>query len=82
VRRGLRPPVLTAAAVVAIASAAVALLRLTSPSPEQPARPALQHVPDGDGSRVAVILLNGRTDGGSGDGVGVAAVRRLFCAAR
>ena len=35
-----------------------------------------------DGSRVAVILLNGRTDGGSGDSVAVEAVRRLYCAAR
>lgn len=34
-----------------------------------------------DGSRVAVLLLNGRTADGHGDVVAEDAMRRLFCAA-
>ncbi|MGZ6709702.1 MAG: serine hydrolase domain-containing protein [Solirubrobacteraceae bacterium] len=35
----------------------------------------------GDGRRVAVLLLNGRTVGGRGDAAAVAAMQRLYCAA-
>ena len=35
----------------------------------------------GDGNRVAVLLLNGRTDDDRGDLVGYEAMRRLYCAA-
>jgi NAD(P)H-hydrate repair Nnr-like enzyme with NAD(P)H-hydrate epimerase domain len=35
----------------------------------------------GDGWRVAVLLLNGRTAGGRGDMVAQDAMRRLYCAA-
>ena len=35
----------------------------------------------GDGSRVAVLLLNGRPDDGSGDETAAAAALRLYCAA-
>ena len=35
----------------------------------------------GDGNRVAVLLLNGRTDDDRGDPVAYEAMRRLYCAA-
>jgi hypothetical protein len=35
----------------------------------------------GDGSRVAVLLLNGRAQGGDGDARAVEARRSLYCAA-
>ena len=34
-----------------------------------------------DGRRVAVLLLNGRTDDEIGDGIAVETVQRLYCAA-